>query len=161
MASEENASSGTAEDKATTKGRARSKSRASARSGEGRGGKRSGRSARSDSASRARARARKAVDQMPGWASSLGPVIGMGVAIGMGLFATRRQWLPHAEQWEEQLRDRFARFREGNETYDFEDLDDDEDDAGRTGRFRQSGSPHADALGQAKSESAVSHVPVS
>jgi hypothetical protein len=155
MASEENASSGTAEDKATTKGRARSKSRASARSGEGGGGKRSGRSARSDGASRARARARKAVDQMPGWASSLGPVI------GMGLFATRRQWLPHAEQWEEQLRDRFARFREGNETYDFDDLDDDEDDAGQTGRFRQSGSPHADALGQAKSESAVSHVPVS
>jgi hypothetical protein len=33
--------------------------------------------------------------------------MGVGVAIGVGLFATRRQWMPQAEAWGEQFHDRF------------------------------------------------------
>lgn len=58
-------------------------------------------SASSKSARRAApARAARGME-VPSWATTVASVVGVGAAIGVGLFATRKQWLPQAEQWAE------------------------------------------------------------
>jgi hypothetical protein len=56
--------------------------------------------------------------ELPTWLSAAFSVIGVGVAVGAGLYATRRQWLPKAEEW----RDEFSAAFADDET-DFENFD--------------------------------------
>lgn len=65
--------------------------------------------------------ARSRISEMPGWAATIASVVGVGVAVGVGLFATRHQWLPKAEEWGDQLA---SRFRHQNDDDDYDaDLD--------------------------------------
>lgn len=56
--------------------------------------------------------------QVPTWLAAVMSVVGAGVAVGAGLYATRRQWLPKAEEW----RDEFAAAFADDET-DYENFD--------------------------------------
>ena len=75
--------------------------------------------------------ARSRRPEVPGWAATIASVVGVGVAVGVGLYATRRQWLPTAESWGEDLNDRFTDLREkysGQASNDHQDAQDDWDD---------------------------------
>lgn len=65
---------------------------------------------------------------IPGWAATVASVVGVGVAIGAGLFATRRQWMPQAERWGDQIATRFRHEEDENEFYgdSIADRDDEE-----------------------------------
>ena len=39
--------------------------------------------------------------EVPSWATTVASIVGVSAAIGIGLFATRKQWLPQAERWAE------------------------------------------------------------
>jgi hypothetical protein len=54
----------------------------------------------------------------PSWLSAVISVVGVGVAVGAGLYATRKQWMPMAEGW----RDEFAAAFADDET-DYENFD--------------------------------------
>lgn len=97
------------------------------------------------SASKARRpgnRSRSAHGRTPdmGWAATVASVIGVGVAVGVGLFATRRQWLPKAEEWGGQIADRFAHGADDDDLHEYDaDLDamadrDDDDWDGKVSR---------------------------
>lgn len=66
------------------------------------------------------------MQDVPTWATALASVVSVGVAVGVGLFATRKQWLPQAEEWGEQLQEKFQdRFgRAQNDDDRFADDDD-------------------------------------
>lgn len=55
---------------------------------------------------------------MPAWLGTAVSVIGVGVALGAGLYATRRQWMSKAEAW----RDEFSGALADDET-DYENFD--------------------------------------
>lgn len=55
---------------------------------------------------------------VPTWLTAAVSVIGVGVAVGAGLYATRRQWMSKAEQW----RDEFSAAFADDET-DYENFD--------------------------------------
>lgn len=64
--------------------------------------------------------------EIPGWAATIASMVGVGVAVGVGLYATRRQWLPKAESWGEELNDRFTDLRDkyrGHASNDHDDYD--------------------------------------
>lgn len=70
-------------------------------------------SARKPAASKARKpAARSSQSAIPSWTATVASIIGAGVAVGVGLCATRRQWLPKAEQWSEDLNHRFHDLRD-------------------------------------------------
>jgi hypothetical protein len=54
----------------------------------------------------------------PSWLATAVSVLGVGVAIGAGLYATRKQWMAKAEEW----RDDFAAAFADDET-DYENFD--------------------------------------
>lgn len=56
--------------------------------------------------------------ELPGWITAAVSVIGVGVAVGAGLYATRQQWMPKAEGW----RDEFSAAFADDET-DYENFD--------------------------------------
>ncbi len=56
--------------------------------------------------------------ELPGWLTAAVSVIGVGVAVGAGLYATRHQWMPKAEAW----RDEFSAAFADDET-DYENFD--------------------------------------
>lgn len=56
--------------------------------------------------------------EMPSWMTTVVSVIGVGVAVGAGLYATRHQWLSKAENW----RDEFSAAFADDET-DYENFD--------------------------------------
>jgi hypothetical protein len=79
------------------------------------------------SASRHRGGPKRAVDArarnqhgpaMPSWLTAAVSVVGVGVAVGAGLYATRRQWMSKAQEW----RDEFSAAFADDET-DYENFD--------------------------------------
>lgn len=58
------------------------------------------------------------IPQVPGWVATVASVVGVGVAVGAGLYATRRQWMSKAEEW----RDNFSAAFADDET-DYENFD--------------------------------------
>jgi hypothetical protein len=56
--------------------------------------------------------------EVPGWIAAVVSVVGVGVAVGAGLYASRRQWLPRAAA----LRDDFSAAFADDET-DYENFD--------------------------------------
>lgn len=51
---------------------------------------------------------RNRVNDIPSWVSTLASVVGVGVAVGAGLFATRNQWLPRARDWADDFNAAYA-----------------------------------------------------
>lgn len=60
---------------------------------------------------------------IPYLSSTAASLIGAGIAIGIGLFATRRQWMPYTEEFNEYLHDRWENLSSSSD----DDFDDDED----------------------------------
>ncbi len=54
----------------------------------------------------------------PSWLATVMSVVGVGVAVGAGLYASRHQWLPKAQEW----RDEFSAAYADDET-DYENFD--------------------------------------
>ena len=54
----------------------------------------------------------------PSWLGALVSVIGVGVAIGAGLYATRDQWMPTAEKWKDDFSAAFADDETDSENFD-------------------------------------------
>lgn len=44
---------------------------------------------------------------VPPWATTVASLVGVGVALGFGLFATRARWMPYAEDLNERLHDQW------------------------------------------------------
>ena len=63
-------------------------------------------------------RSPRSIPEVPGWLAAVVSVVGVGVAVGAGLYASRRQWLPRAEA----LRDDFSAAFADDET-DYENFD--------------------------------------
>jgi hypothetical protein len=59
----------------------------------------------------------------PYWATTVASLVGVGVALGFGLFATRRRWMPYAEDWNEYLHDQWD-YHARDENDDRDDTDD-------------------------------------
>jgi len=55
---------------------------------------------------------------VPSWLGALASVIGVGVAIGAGLYATRDQWMPKAAKWTDDFSAAFADDETDNENFD-------------------------------------------
>lgn len=51
---------------------------------------------------------RNSVNDVPTWVATLASVVGVGVAVGAGLFATRNQWLPRAREWADEFNAAYA-----------------------------------------------------
>jgi hypothetical protein len=73
----------------------------------------------------------------PYWATTVASLVGVGVALGFGLFATRRRWMPYAEDWNEYLHDQWD-FHERDENDDRDHTDD------TPPRFKDDAPPKAD-----------------
>jgi hypothetical protein len=87
------------------------------------------------------------MQDMPAWATTLASVVGVGVAVGVGLFATRRQWLPQAEEWGDQLQERFGRGQnDDDEFYGEDDSDDWEGGNATNANFPGTGATAAGAV---------------
>ena len=56
--------------------------------------------------------------EMPSWLTAVVSIVGVGVAVGAGLYATRKQWMSKAEAW----RDDFSAAFADDET-DYENFD--------------------------------------
>ena len=81
--------------------------------------KANGKSARATPARKNDGRIRKQrASEMPSWLTTAVSVIGVGVAVGAGLYATRHQWMSKAEAW----RDEFSAAFADDET-DYENFD--------------------------------------
>lgn len=65
-----------------------------------------------------RARYLANVPDVPTWLSTVISVVGVGVAVGAGLYATRHQWMSKADEW----RDNFSAAFADDET-DYENFD--------------------------------------
>lgn len=61
---------------------------------------------------------RKRTPEVPSWLGTVVSVIGMGVAVGAGLYATRRQWMPKAHEWKDDFSAAFA-----DDETDYENFD--------------------------------------
>lgn len=55
---------------------------------------------------------------VPSWLGAVVSVIGVGVAIGAGLYATRDQWMPKADKWKEDFSAAFADDETDSENFD-------------------------------------------
>ena len=56
--------------------------------------------------------------EVPGWLAAVISVVGAGVAVGAGLYATRRQWLPRAEAARDEFSAAFADDESDYENFD-------------------------------------------
>ena len=65
-----------------------------------------------------RSNGKRHIPQVPSWIATVASVVGVGVAVGAGLYATRRQWMSKAEEW----RDNFSAAFADDET-DYENFD--------------------------------------
>lgn len=86
-------------------------SAANTRSGKQRqtGAKRAGLSSRNGGyAANAMRSVRNRVPDVPGWVGVLASVVGAGVAVGAGLYATRNQWMPKTREWADDFNAAFA-----------------------------------------------------
>ena len=55
---------------------------------------------------------------VPSWLGAVASVIGVGVAIGAGLYATRDQWMPKADKWKDDFSAAFADDETDSENFD-------------------------------------------
>lgn len=55
---------------------------------------------------------------VPSWLGALVSVVGVGVAIGAGLYATRDQWMPKADKWKDDFSAAFADDETDAENFD-------------------------------------------
>ena len=55
---------------------------------------------------------------VPSWLGAVASVIGVGVAIGAGLYATRDQWMPKADKWKDDFSAAFADDETDHENFD-------------------------------------------
>lgn len=60
----------------------------------------------------------KRTPEVPSWLGTVVSVVGMGVAVGAGLYATRRQWMPKAHEWKDDFSAAFA-----DDETDYENFD--------------------------------------
>jgi hypothetical protein len=63
-------------------------------------------------------RSRLSAYAVPSWLGALASVIGVGVAIGAGLYATRDQWMPKADKWKDDFSAAFADDETDHENFD-------------------------------------------
>ncbi len=63
-------------------------------------------------------RSRLSAYAVPSWLGALASVIGVGVAIGAGLYATRDQWMPKAAKWSDDFSAAFADDETDHENFD-------------------------------------------
>lgn len=90
----------------------------------------SGRTASSQSKTRRSSNGQyKSDSSIPAWTATIASIVGVGVAVGAGLYATRRQWLPQAERWGDQISSRFR--NDGSDEDFYGDSLADRDDDGR------------------------------
>jgi hypothetical protein len=61
---------------------------------------------------------RKKSQELPSWLGTVMSVVGMGVAVGAGLYATRKQWMPKADEWKNDFSAAFA-----DDETDYENFD--------------------------------------
>lgn len=55
---------------------------------------------------------------LPSWFGTVASVVGAVVAVGAGLYATRNQWLPKAEEWKNEFSAAFASDEIDQENFD-------------------------------------------
>jgi hypothetical protein len=60
----------------------------------------------------------KVTPAVPSWLGTVMSVVGVGVAVGAGLYATRHQWLPKAGEWKDDFSAAFA-----DDETDYENFD--------------------------------------
>lgn len=60
----------------------------------------------------------KKSQELPSWLGTVMSVVGMGVAVGAGLYATRKQWMPKADEWKNDFSAAFA-----DDETDYENFD--------------------------------------
>ena len=58
------------------------------------------------------------ITEVPTWLSAVVSVVGVGVAIGAGLYATRRQWMSQAQDWRDNFSAAFADDETDNDNFD-------------------------------------------
>jgi hypothetical protein len=63
-------------------------------------------------------RSRPSAYAVPSWLGALASVIGVSVAIGAGLYATRDQWMPKADKWKNDFSAAFADDETDHENFD-------------------------------------------
>ena len=63
-------------------------------------------------------RSRPSAYAVPSWLGALASVIGVSVAIGAGLYATRDQWMPKAGKWKDDFSAAFADDETDHENFD-------------------------------------------
>ncbi len=56
--------------------------------------------------------------RLPSWFGTVASVVGAVVAVGAGLYATRNQWLPKAEEWKNEFSAAFANDETDQENFD-------------------------------------------
>ncbi len=56
--------------------------------------------------------------QLPSWFGAVASVVGAVVAVGAGLYATRKQWLPKADEWKNDFSAAFAHDETDRENFD-------------------------------------------
>lgn len=79
----------------------------------------SGRKSNASSNYKNKRRVQKARDaELPSWLAAAVSVIGVGVAVGAGLYATRHQWMPKAENWRDDFSAAFADDETDHENFD-------------------------------------------
>lgn len=61
---------------------------------------------------------RKSATEMPSWLGAVISAVGVGVAVGAGLYATRHQWMPKAGAWKDDFSAAFA-----DDETDYENFD--------------------------------------
>jgi len=61
---------------------------------------------------------RKKLPEIPSWLGTVMSIVGMGVAVGAGLYATRKQWMPKADAWKNDFSAAFA-----DDETDYENFD--------------------------------------
>ncbi|MGL5836947.1 MAG: hypothetical protein ACRCY3_00425 [Sphingorhabdus sp.] len=66
---------------------------------------------------------RRRRDELPDWAAGVASLIGVGVAIGFGLLATRNRWMPYAEKVNGRLHDRWDSYLQSRDS-EYDEYDD-------------------------------------
>jgi hypothetical protein len=99
-----NSSNGSAQGTATNKSKPSQASRpkAAAKSAKSRGGRAKG----------------QRTSRLPSWFGTVASVVGAVVAVGAGLYATRNQWLPKAEEWKNEFSAAFANDETDQQNFD-------------------------------------------
>lgn len=82
------------------------------------GNKPSGKSAAKATQARKARSNRKSTSTTPAWLGAVISAVGVGVAVGAGLYATRHQWMPKAGEWKDDFSAAFA-----DDETDYENFD--------------------------------------